>query len=56
MKIIPYIQKEWLSRESVVDSLIRLLGDGAQIQIEMIEEIPVLASGKRKMVINEWKK
>ena len=56
LKIIPYIQKEWLSRESVVDSLIRLLGDGAQIQIEMIEEIPVLASGKRKMVINEWKK
>lgn len=56
LKIIPYQKEEWFSRDSVVESLTSLLGDGAQIQIEMIEEIPVLASGKRKMVINEWKK
>lgn len=56
LKIVPFSQEEWLSRELVVDSLVKLLGDEAKIQVEMIEEIPVLSSGKRKMVLNEWKR
>lgn len=32
-----------------------LLGDDAVISIECVNEIPVLCSGKRKVVINEWK-
>ena len=56
LKIVPFSQEEWLSRELVVDSLVKLLGDKAKIQVEMIEEIPVLSSGKRKMVLNEWKR
>ena len=56
LKISPYKQKEWHSRDFVVDSLKAILGVDAQIDVEMIDEIPVLASGKRKMVLNEWKK
>ena len=29
---------------------------GGNIMIEVVENIPVLNSGKRKCVINEWKK
>lgn len=32
------------------------LGEDANIEIELVDEIPVLSSGKRKPVINEWKK
>lgn len=32
-----------------------LLGDDAVISIECVNETPVLCSGKRKVVINEWK-
>lgn len=30
------------------------LGQGASIEVEYVDEIPVLASGKRKMVKNDW--
>ena len=33
----------------------KLLGSDAIIVIECVNEIPVLSSGKRKVVINEWK-
>ncbi len=32
------------------------LGDEAKIEIEFVEEIPLLLSGKRRIVVNEWKK
>lgn len=35
--------------------LISLFGDNAIIHTEFINEIPVLASGKRKPVVNNWK-
>ena len=37
------------------DLLKEVLGQDAEIIIEYVDEIPVLSSGKRKVVINEWK-
>lgn len=31
-----------------------ILGEDAQIEIKIVDDIPVLASGKRKPVVNEW--
>lgn len=33
-----------------------LLGSDANISIEWSNELPILSSGKRKIVVNEWKK
>ncbi len=40
---------------SVIPDLKNTLGASAIIAIEQVDEIPVLASGKRKPVVNEWK-
>lgn len=37
-------------------ALKKILGEDATIDIECVDEIPVLSSGKRKVVINNWKK
>lgn len=50
-------QKE--SREGVIKkipALKKVLGEDAVIEIEQVENIPVLASGKRKMIVQKWKK
>lgn len=39
----------------VLSDLKAILGIDAVIKIEQVYEIPILASGKRKSVINEWK-
>lgn len=39
-----------------VEQLKQILGDDSDISVEYVDEIPILASGKRKPVINEWKK
>ena len=41
-------------RPAVVD-LKEVLGHSAVLKIEKVDDIPVLASGKRKPVVNEWK-
>lgn len=46
--------KEYLT--PVIPELKSTLGESAVINIEQVDEIPVLASGKRKPVVNEWKK
>lgn len=46
--------KEYLT--PVIPVLKSTLGESAVINIEQVDEIPVLASGKRKPVVNEWKK
>lgn len=33
-----------------------ILGEDANIEIKLVDDIPVLTSGKRKPVVNEWKK
>lgn len=42
--------------DEVVDELQSILGQNALIQIEKVDEIPVLSSGKRRYIINEWQK
>lgn len=45
------------ARESEVVTLMKqLLGHDAQIAVERTDEIPVLASGKRRYIVNEWKR
>ena len=44
------------SVKRISDPLKKLIGDDANLAFEFVNEIPVLASGKRKMVVNEWKK
>lgn len=39
-----------------IQKLKNILGEDAEVKIEWINEIPVLSSGKRKVIINEWKK
>ena len=34
----------------------RMLGEDAEVAFELVDEIPVLASGKRKMIVQKWKK
>lgn len=41
--------------DSAIDTLIETLGADAEIEIEYVNEIPVLASGKRKPVVNQFK-
>jgi len=41
--------------DSAVKTLRETLGEDAEITVEFVDDIPVLASGKRKPVVNEWK-
>lgn len=47
------IANEYL--KSAIIELLKVLGEDAIINIEQVNEIPVLSSRKRKPVINEWK-
>lgn len=58
-----YVLKVMLERQSSVEELNSLLdtlketiGIDSSIAIEKVDEIPLLKSGKRKVVVNEWKK
>ena len=42
--------------QPAVDNLRAIIGNSAEIRVEKNEGIPVLSSGKRKAVVNEWKK
>lgn len=39
---------------TALDEFRKVLGMGARIDIETVDDIPVLSSGKRKAVVNEW--
>ena len=54
LKVIMRKQNDTL--QGVADMLKEKLGSDANIQIEYVEDIPVLASGKRKPVVNNWKR
>lgn len=41
--------------KAIVKDLRDLLGQDAQIDVEYVDEIPILNSGKRKIIINAWK-
>lgn len=42
--------------EQIVEEVHKIVGEDAVVNIEKVDEIPVLTSGKRKPVICEWKK
>lgn len=42
--------------EAIVQEVRKIVGEDATVNIEKVDEIPVLRSGKRKPVICEWKK
>ncbi len=42
--------------DNIIDTLKAQIGEDASLVINQVDEIPVLASGKRKVVVNEWKK
>ncbi len=44
------------SADACIEELKEILGSDAKVVVERVAEIPVLASGKRKPVVNEWKK
>lgn len=50
------MRKEDSNITSLVDMFKEYLGYDANIKIVKVDDIPVLASGKRKPVINNWKK
>lgn len=41
--------------DEVVEVFNSILGEDAKIEVYQVDEIPVLASGKRRYIINEWK-
>ncbi|HFC9205581.1 phenylacetate--CoA ligase family protein [Clostridium perfringens] len=43
----------FLRKKELKDDLLKVLGNIANIKFEYVEEIPVLASGKRKYIVNE---
>ena len=48
--------KENLELENLIKEIKEIVGDDADVSIERVNDIPVLASGKRKPVICEWEK
>lgn len=42
--------------DSIVDQLKEYIGKDANVLIERVSDIPILASGKRKPCVNNWKK
>lgn len=42
------------SVKCITEPLKNLIGQDASLRFEFVNEIPVLSSGKRKMVVNEW--
>ena len=49
-------EKENVAMADLLHSLKEVVGQDAKIDIVKVDEIPVLASGKRKPVVNEWKR
>ena len=47
---------EGMDTAGCVRQLKQVFGDDAQIEISLVNDIPVLSSGKRKPVVNEWKR
>lgn len=42
--------------KQLLEDLKQVLGENALVEIQRVNEIPVLASGKRRYIVNEWKK
>lgn len=49
------LRDEQPNLNEAIEKLYEVLGEDAEISIEIVNELPILASGKRKAVVNEWK-
>lgn len=45
-----------INEKECIDYIKNILGADAFINIEYVDELPVLSSGKRKLILNEWKR
>lgn len=54
LKISP--KNGFKKEEQIVSEFVSYLGDDAKIIIEYVDQIPLLASGKRKKIVNNYKK
>lgn len=45
-----------VNMDDIRAEILLIVGDDAEVAFEQVSDIPVLASGKRKPVVNEWKK
>lgn len=52
-KIIINTKAKFHEEENLIKMLCQYLGDDADIEVEYVDEIPLLQSGKRKKIINE---
>lgn len=41
--------------EEIYKKMLAILGQDARVSIEQVDDIPVLQSGKRKPVVNNWR-
>jgi len=55
-RLLLNIEKPFKDENRIYLKIKALLGEEAKIEVEYIKEIPVLASGKRRYIVNEWKK
>ena len=55
-KLKVVMRSEDSNLDSIVDQLKEYIGKDAIVTIEKVSDIPVLASGKRKPCVNNWKK
>jgi len=44
-----------INTQNITEDLLNLMGNDASIRVKFTDELPVLASGKRKPVVNNWK-
>lgn len=50
------VDNKTVSVDNTVNEIRKVLGNDANVTVEYVDDIPVLASGKRKPVICEWEK
>lgn len=47
--------KNYPRQSEIINVFKRILGEKSEIDLEFVEEIPVMSSGKRRYIINQWK-
>lgn len=55
-RLVLNIGKSIIDEKLILEALKAIVGELAQINIEYVDEIPVLHSGKRRYIANEWRK
>lgn len=56
LKILTKAESVKDKKEFFIRELKGILGEDAKVQVEIMDELPVLSSGKRRVIINEWRR